>query len=520
MKGNTGESNLDKIIQAVSEVAKGMKAVAFYPDNHPSLHNILLKICRTIDEIPPPEEGLEIIVSKPNLSVGEIKIPEKIDAMGDFRNALFHRRTKKLILLPGIIPEEMKNFLRALSIDPDEIVEKGGLERILLGMKISKIWINKVEYEKLMEELKKEQELTPQEDEIINLEKMPVDLDARVEEDDIDTLLSKLTETSDSEEYGELFRQIAKKIKELIRMEQLAFTEKTIKVLAHHNEYPPGGNREIKEIATAGILELIDEDVMDIYVKKFASKSLQDRVEAQTVLFILGERAVKKILAALTEEKNLIVRKAMVDLVTKIGTPAIPYIVKYLEDERWYVVRNMVTILGGMGTDEVAQHIANTLQNSDPRVKKEAIKALSKNPSPISITALGECCFDGDENIATISISAIGTKKDAKAVQFLRDRYHARRFLFPDYRVSREIVDSLKNMGTESALGLLQTIALYNPLFKPKRLKELKVYAVQGIGKIKSEKAYEALEKLAESSDTLCRNEASKILQRIGRGKD
>jgi HEAT repeat protein len=86
--------------------------------------------------------------------------------------------------------------------------------------------------------------------------------------------------------------------------------------------------------------------------------------------------------------------------------------------------------------------------------------------------------------------------------------------------ISKEIIDSLKNIGTENAVGVLQSIALYNPLFKPRRLKELKMFAVQGIGKIKSEKAREALENLTKGSDSICRKEAAKILERMDHGKD
>jgi HEAT repeat protein len=519
LDSNSREPQLENIIKAVTEMAKGLKGVSFYPENHPSLNTILKKICQAIDEIPPPDDGIEITVSKSGLTIDEEKLPEKHDAITDLRNALFIRRTKKLIILPGVTPEEMMNFLDAITVDPDEILKSGGLERVLIGRKISKIWINKVDYDKLMEELKREEEHQVQEDEVIVIDKAPIEMDEKIEEEDIDTLLKALEQTAELAEYRDINQRILRKINELVKNQRLVYAEKTIKLYAHHIEYPPGGDQDIKEIATSGIIELADEDIIELYVRKFGSKSLQERMEAQTVLLVLGETGVGKILDALTEEKNLIVRKAMVDLVIKIGDPAIPIIVKYLNDDRWYVIRNMITILGGIGNEEVAPFIASTLQNPDPRVKKEALKALSKNPSPISITALGECCFDGDENIATIAITALGTKKEDKATQFLQKRFSTNRFIYHDYRISMEIIESLKKIGIDSAVLVLRNIATYNPLIKPKRMKELKSTAVQGIEKIRSEKAREVLEDLSKSSDTICRKEASKSLQRLGNGE-
>ncbi len=519
MKNNLGDPRLEKIVKAVTEMSKGLKAVAFYPENHPSLNAILQKICESFDAIPPPEKGLEISVSKTDLLIDEQKLSERHEAVSDFRNALFVNRTKKLIILPGTTPLEMMNFLEAVNVDPDEILKKGGLQRILIGKRIARIWINKVEYDKLMEELKKEQEHKAQEEEFVVIDKSPAESEVDIEEEDIETLLKSLRQTTVSDLYRDLVQRISRRINELIKNQLLLYAEKAIKIYAHHIEYPPGEDRVMADLAAGGILEVTNDDIIDLYVKKFGSKSLQERMEAQTVLMVLGEVGVAKLLIALTEEKNIIVRKAMVELITKMGDPAVPYIIKYLNDERWYVVRNMVTILGGIENEEVASYIASTLQNKDIRVKKEAIKALSKNPSPDATTALGGCCFDSDENITTIAVSSLGRKKDDKAVQILEERFHKKKFIYPEYRVSLEIIESLKNIGTNRAVSALEKIATYNPLFKPKRMKELKSAAVQGIGRVKSEKAREVLEKLSRSSDIICKREASKSLQRLDDGK-
>lgn len=57
MKSDNRESYIDKITKAVTEMAKGMKAVSFYPESHPSLIKILQKICQLIDDVPPPKGG-------------------------------------------------------------------------------------------------------------------------------------------------------------------------------------------------------------------------------------------------------------------------------------------------------------------------------------------------------------------------------------------------------------------------------------------------------------------------------
>ena len=60
MSGETRE----KVVLAVTELAKGIKIVSFYPPGHPALTQAIWKIISTIEAIPPPETGIEIDVTK------------------------------------------------------------------------------------------------------------------------------------------------------------------------------------------------------------------------------------------------------------------------------------------------------------------------------------------------------------------------------------------------------------------------------------------------------------------------
>jgi HEAT repeat protein len=52
--------------------------------------------------------------------------------------------------------------------------------------------------------------------------------------------------------------------------------------------------------------------------------------------------------------------------------------VKYLADERWYVVRNMCGVLAELSDPQLVEHIAPALRHSDARVQQSALKALVK----------------------------------------------------------------------------------------------------------------------------------------------
>ncbi|NOT34657.1 MAG: HEAT repeat domain-containing protein [Candidatus Eisenbacteria bacterium] len=50
----------------------------------------------------------------------------------------------------------------------------------------------------------------------------------------------------------------------------------------------------------------------------------------------------------------------------------------YLSDRRWYVVRNIVHILGWIGTDSIAGMLQVALRHPEPRVRQEAVAALGQ----------------------------------------------------------------------------------------------------------------------------------------------
>ena len=149
---------IPRITRAITELAKGMKSVSFYPPGHPSLIQMVSKIISNFEEIPLPEMGLEIDVTKGALLFNEKPILAQNKSVIDLNRELYLRRASKVIFLPGLKPGEIIAFLAILGLDIQMIQDKGGLERMLTGEKISRIWVNRVDYEGLTEMLKKEEE--------------------------------------------------------------------------------------------------------------------------------------------------------------------------------------------------------------------------------------------------------------------------------------------------------------------------------------------------------------------------
>jgi HEAT repeat protein len=175
------------------------------------------------------------------------------------------------------------------------------------------------------------------------------------------------------------------------------------------------------------------------------------------------------------------------------------------------MVRNMVTILGTLGLPDLAPHVATVLSHPDLRVKKEAIKALSKLPHPSAVLALGELCFFPEETVALTATAAMSSKKESEAVLALYRRAVQRRFFFPHYRLAHEAIDTLRAIGTDEAVTALEEILRTVALWQTKKFRAMKTHALRSISKMHGEKAEEALERATRSPDRYLKTEAERL---------
>lgn len=506
----------EKVSLAIVELAKGIKNISFYPEGHPVLVQSIWKIVSTFEEIPLPETGLEIDVTKDALLFRNEPLPAASKAVADLNRELYHRRASKVIFLPGQSVEEMTAFLSTLNRDLQEIQEEGGIEKVLLRGKISRIWANRVDYEGLTEMLKKDKMLEKGEE---DLPLKASDLDFGLEESapeevTIEVLLKKIAAETDPSAYREHVIALSKALLSEPLDRKIEFSSRALSIFVVHMERPPEKQAEIADLAKMAVKELATDELVSYYIRRLRDRGARERTEAETVLAAFGDRAVKALLSALAEEGDLLVRKSIVDIVVRIGRPALPSLLDNLHDSRWYVVRNMVTILGSIEIPDLAPHIASILSHPDLRVKKEAIKALSKIDHPSAVTSLGELCFFPEETVALTATAALSAKREPEAVMALFRRAVQRKVLYPNYRLAHEAIDSLRAIGGDRALDALEEILSAGAAWETANFRAMKIHALRSISRMGGNRTREILERALQSPKIYLRVEAERALKR------
>lgn len=510
---------LQRVTQAVSEFAKGIKSASFYPAGHPTLLQAVTKIILLFEGIPLPEEGLSIDVTKNALLYRGVPLPAAGNrALADLNRELYLRRAARVIFLPNLQPDEVVSCLKVITRDADQIQDTGGLERALLQGKVTRIWVNRVDYDQLTELLKEEEleEVEPEDlatDETILEDSLLADA-APEEVVTIETLLARIAKETDPSAYRGHIVEFSRFLLAERAERKIEYAMQAMSIFVRHIDHPPGGSAEIAGLARLGIKEVVSEELIVHYIGLLKKRGTRGLQEIDTVLVALQERSIGPLLQALAEEEDLLVRKAILEIVTRIGRVAVPTILENLNDTRWYMVRNMISVLGNLGMPDLAPHVAATLSHPDLRVKKEAIKALSRIPHPSAVTALCELCFFPEETVALTATAALASKKEMEAVVALYRRTAAKRILYPNYRLAHEAIDSLRSIGTDEAVTALEEILDLRAVWRTHNFRMMKFHALRSISKIKGERSSEVLERVRRSSDRTLRVEAERILQK------
>lgn len=103
--------------------------------------------------------------------------------------------------------------------------------------------------------------------------------------------------------------------------------------------------------------------------------------QSTTLLRMSGGTGAEAVLSRLEHEDSASQRRALMRLLGLLGNDAIPPARKRLTSDKWYVVRNICSILSDLKDPEMSAYFKPALCHRDPRVQQAAFTALTKSRS-------------------------------------------------------------------------------------------------------------------------------------------
>jgi HEAT repeat protein len=232
-------------------------------------------------------------------------------------------------------------------------------------------------------------------------------------------------------------------------------------------------------------------------VSQAENKDYARKEELLQLLHHLGPQVAPRLVERLSAAESLYARKSLAIALVRIGAPAVPYIAATLQDERWYVIRNMVAILGEIGSPESVRLLKGPAYHGDARVRKETIRSLSKIGGAEAEATLIGLLTTKDRDVKLQAILSMGLMHSQTAVQPLLDIVRQGDFFGDLEALKRESLLAIGRIGDRRAVPDLIRFLNKKPWFTVKSLDSLKIATASALGTIGDEAALETLRSLS-----------------------
>lgn len=480
---------------ALKGLVKLIKAVRYYPPAHPSL-KLAVEEARLGFAPLLEAEAFSFVVRREGFVLDEAPVAADNPILQKLAPFLFSRRIQQLTLLSDLTAQDLKTFARCLILEPSEIQRLGGIQEVLQKALVSTLWVNEIDLAKILarkQEIDAKKKNRPGETEVE--EKQPADAQSKEgegsqkevtrEERDLQRVLQEL-EKADSDQRYRLLLQ------ELIPLVRLNLTETgrplVLQALAHlcrfsiDSQISPTCRDSVRE----ALDQLMSNDILDFLVAFLCTREIrkETRERILRILVFLKEKVVRRLMDHLAEESNTQARRYLTEALVRIGPPAIPILLGYLSEDRWYVVRNAVSILGEIRDRATAVHLVPLLRHGDMRVRRETIRTLTRIGGDEAVGILLQIVETEDQELRPQALLSLGAMKNPAAIPTLVKLVGRPDPWVKNTEMKKEAIKALGEIGSADAVPVLISALKRRPLWRRARYNEVRAAAAGALGSI------------------------------------
>lgn len=551
-----GKGSADAIDSFLLDLHKVFKASSLYPSNHPSLLSLFKKPFKEISAILDETEQVGIRYKK---GVGffwdEIPVARQTPSVRELGERLFQLRIQSIYFLRGLTLIELQAMLAVINSEPGGVDSADRCDDLLREKGVRYIWFNKIDYGKILEA---QQNINEKAEEIevdvygegtgtaggiydflddnskvsgpdaletessptgtpLSAQSAPLGESVTSTEKDtsnnIDELIDKWRGSKSFLEFEENGNILINRFNEAGSQGDIFIITKIFD--AYLDAHEQLKEEEFVEFISNSLNRMVEaKEPLELLLNLACDKNNKDAASTETIIRLKG-RAASRTADRLALEGDVGARKILNSILVRMGKEIIPQLIDRLTDERWYVVRNTVRILGEIGESRgVEDALRSPLVHKDPRVRKETVRALSMIKGPETVNLMRSVLDDIDSSVVEMAEVSLGLLIDAGSVPELIELVENR----VDSGVRKEAVRALGRIGGRKAVSYLSGILEKRGWMLGSRDDELKVMCVSALADIGTPDAIKALEAGLSSSREVVSNACEAALRRIKHG--
>ncbi len=223
--------------------------------------------------------------------------------------------------------------------------------------------------------------------------------------------------------------------------------------------------------------------------------------DVNAYLMLLQENSITPLIKLLGELKNSKARRAFCDALSEIGKDAVEQITPFIDDRRWFLVRNITYILGRIGKEQSLPYILRAFNHEENRVRREAVQALGLIGGSKAVSVLVKALADDDVRIrcmAAINLGKIG--KETGLIPLL-EVVQSKEFCKREPVEIKAFFNAIGMTGSSEAVPILEQLLMRKGWFGRGTTDEIRVGAARAMEMIGTPEAKAILETGKSSKD-------------------
>lgn len=507
---------------ALAELYKALKAIAFYPESHPLREEILRRAFQAVRDLM-IEGGLSLGVHRSGVSF--LDREEKIESSRmtlALAKELFTREIQRLFFLPELSYSDFTAFLELLAQEPQRIISEGGVAKVLSRLGVTTIVANEINISAVFTK-----HASGETDEILFAEgnilgegegsgERKVGTEGSTVDDasgkgtdsfgDVpleslenltaEELFSLMEKEADEARYGRLARLLQGKAYSLIEGGDFDPLFPILLGLLNLNADATRSEGQ-RDVSLSTFHDLASGPMLDHLLDHLEDEGFNQKEIVYLVLHHLGKETVEAVIPRLVASDSQFARKALTTALLRLGPSAVPALLKFLTDSSWQVVRTAVAVLGEMRDRDAVKGLILTAYHEDTRVRLESIRSLAEIGGREATAVLLDLFRDRNRTIRRQVILWLGVTRNEIAMQPLVDLVMERDLRGKIATLKKEALLAIGRIGDPRSLDALVRLVEKRRFLASGRWEELKILALETIGRLEGKEALDFLHKTA-----------------------
>ncbi len=335
----------------------------------------------------------------------------------------------------------------------------------------------------------------------------------------LDILFHILEIEEDTDSYSEIMTYIEKAVKTMIvsgdYKHAIASLNRIKTIYENEKEISPKHAE-----AAIGVIDALGDDEFLKQLTQSLNASKDDHIdEIYTILTMLNKKSISPLTEMLSNLEQMKNRRVVCDALAVIARDNLEAVLKKLQDDNWYIVRNIVYVLGRIGDARVISHLKRIKDHREPKVRKEIIHTLSEIKSDEAKNMLVSYLNDSDNTVRVSALKRISFMEHRKAVPDILKIISSEEFDSKENYEKKELFEALAILGSKDQLPYLKDLLMKKSwIFGRTKADELRLLSVHALRKMNIPGAIDIVREGALSPDKVIRKICEDALKEAEKG--